>query len=395
MLVWWSFMVTLNTSSLSLNLDCLNADRVGLDNNSIAEFHYPWLRDNCHCHECYHPDTHERILVSAEIPFCLRAETAQIEGDWLNVEWNDRGHKSAYQLTWLAEHSYSQSKLVSQNTFLADPAVGEITTWGRELQQNIATFDYAKLYADPSQLLAFCQAIRDYGLCIVRGAPAVEGEIERFAEHIACVRETIYDRLHNVRASPGEYNAYNVASTTLELKPHTDMPNYNNPPGVQMFHFLVNDSIGGESTAVDGARVAEQLKAQDPDAFDLLANTPICFRMFSDRGDVINSNPLLTLGVDGELRVFRFSNQLAQPVNLPVDKMEAFYLAYRKLGKLVEAPENKVEFRLNTGDLMVTNNLRVLHGRNAYDSSTGDRHLQLSYMDFDDVLSRIRMLLKT
>jgi gamma-butyrobetaine dioxygenase len=44
---------------------------------------------------------------------------------------------------------------------------------------------------------------------------------------------------------------------------------------------------------------------------------------------------------------------------------------------------------------MVTNNLRVLHGRNAYDSSTGDRHLQLSYMDFDDVLSRIRMLLKT
>ena len=44
---------------------------------------------------------------------------------------------------------------------------------------------------------------------------------------------------------------------------------------------------------------------------------------------------------------------------------------------------------------MVTNNLRVMHGRNAYDPSSGDRHLQLSYMDFDDLLSRIRMLLKS
>ena len=265
-------MVTLNASSLSLNLACLNGRRYGLDNNSIAEFHYPWLRDNCHCHECYHPNTNERILVSSEIPFSLRAETAEIEGDCLKIEWNDQGHKSVYQLTWLADHSYSQSN------FLADPAAGEITTWGRQLQPNIATFEYATLYADSSQLLAFCQAIRDYGLCIVRDAPTVEGEIERFAEHIACVRETIYDRLHNVRVSPGEYNAYNVASTSLELKPHTDMPNYNNPPGVQMFHFLINDSIGGESMAVDGARIVEQLKAQDPDAFDLLAKTPEFFK---------------------------------------------------------------------------------------------------------------------
>ncbi|MFT6408080.1 MAG: gamma-butyrobetaine dioxygenase [Arenicella sp.] len=388
MLGWWSFMVTLNTFSLSLNLARLKLGKLGLNNTSNAEFHYPWLRDNCQCAECSHPDTNERILVSSEIPFSIRADKAEVDGEWLKIDWNHRGHKSVYRLVWLAEHNYSQ------NQFIADPAAGQMITWGAELQANIPTFQYAELYADSKQLLSFCQAVRDYGLCIVRNAPTVEAEIERFAEFIACVRETIYDRLHNVRASPGDYNAYNVASTTLELKPHTDMPNYNNPPGVQMFHFLVNDSIGGESTAVDGARVAEQLKNQDPEAYDLLAKTPVCFRMFSARGDVINTNPLLTLDVAGRLRVFRFSNQLAQPVNLPADKVEAFYRAYRKLGKLVEAAENKVQFRLNTGDIMVTNNLRVMHGRNAYDPSTGDRHLQLSYMDYDDVLSRIRMLLK-
>ena len=53
-----------------------------------------------------------------------------------------------------------------------------------------------------------------------------------------------------------------------------------------------------------------------------------------------------------------------------------------------------VKFRLNTGDMMATNNLRVMHGRTSYNINSGDRHLQLSYMDYDDVLSRIRMIKK-
>jgi gamma-butyrobetaine dioxygenase len=371
-------MPTLNASSLSL----------ALQQNSNAEFHYAWLRDNCKCAECCHPETRERIAATSEIPFDICATNAELDGDSLKVQWNDKNHQSVYDLNWLAKHDYSSI----QND--VDSATGEMKIWGKELQDNIPTFEYTDLYSNTNSLLRFCEAIRDYGLSIVRHAPVVEGEIERFAEHIACVRETIYDRIHNVRATPGEYNAYNVASTTLELKPHTDMPNYNNPPGVQMFHFLVNDSVGGESTAVDGAKVAQQLKIDDPDAFTLLSEAPVCFRMFSSRGDIINRNPLLTLDTQGQLKVFRFSNQLAQPARLSPDNMEAFYRAYRKLGALVEAPENKVQFRLNTGDMMVTNNLRVMHGRNAYDPSSGGRHLQLSYMDYDDVLSRIRMLLK-
>lgn len=61
-------------------------------------------------------------------------------------------------------------------------------------------------------------------------------------------------------------NTYNVASTKLELKPHTDMRSCNSLLGVQMFHFLVNDSVAGESTAVDGAQAAKKLKHQAPEA---------------------------------------------------------------------------------------------------------------------------------
>jgi len=357
---------------------------IALAHNSNAKFHYLWLRDNCHCRDCRHPSTSERILVSADISVDLQAESARTTDQTLEVIWSGDQHRSQYSLEWLAQYDYSQ----------APQASNRLKTWGRELEPDIPTFDYIELYNRPDSLLSFCEAVRDIGLCIVRDAPIEEGEIERFAEHIACVRETIYDRLHNVRATPDQYNAYNVASTTLELKPHTDMPNYNNPPGVQMFHFLVNDSIGGESTAVDGAHVSNILKQSDPEAYRILSTTPMSFRMFSDRGDIANSNPLFSLDVHGELKVFRYSNQLAQPLALEPDKVHAFYQAYIKLGKLIDAPENKVQFRLNTGDIMVTNNLRVLHGRNSYAPSSGGRHLQLSYMDYDDVLSRICMLKK-
>jgi len=373
-------MLTLNNTYLEIELA----------NGESALFHYVWLRDNCQCLECLHPDTGERILVTANIAEDIAPVNAQLNdaNDALIVEWNQSSHQSAYSLNWLAKHDYSHQ------AFNNDPAYGEAVLWGKELEGDIPTFDYQSLHDDAQVFLAWCCAVRDYGLTIIRNAPLVEGEIERFADYVAVVRETIYDRLHNVRATPGEYNAYNVASTTLELKPHTDMPNYNNPPGVQMFHFLINESEGGESTAVDGFKVAAQLQQEDPQAYQLLATTPMTFRMHSARGDIIGSNPLLTLDTQGALKVFRFSNQLAQPANMPVDKVDAFYAAYRKLGKLLEAPENKIQFKLGTGDIMVTNNLRVLHGRNSYNPTSGGRHLQLSYMDMDDVMSRIRMLLK-
>jgi len=127
-------------------------------------------------------------------------------------------------------------------------------------------------------------------------------------------------------------DAYNVGSTNLELKPHTDMPNYNNPPGIQMFHFLVNDAKGGENIAVDGFNVAKQLKEQDPEAYDTLTKVAVPFRMFSAKGDILCANPIFSLDSEGKLKIVRFSNQLAQSLRLSNDELDKFYHAYRLLG---------------------------------------------------------------
>ena len=371
-------MLKLNQSSLDVSLDAA----------TDSQFHYAWLRDNCRCPQCLHPETQERVLVTAEIVDDIAPAEAKVVDGELEIRWNHDGHQSRFSLDWLSHHDYSHG------AFGADPAAADIKLWGNELQDAIPSFQYQDIRGSDNALLDWCVALRDYGLTIVRGAPCVEGEIERFAEYVGVVREVVYDRLHNVRSVPGKYESYNVASTTLELKPHTDVPNYNNPPGVQMFHFLVNDSEGGESTAVDGFNVAQQIRDRDPEAFEILATTALHFRIFSPRGDVQARNPSFTLDCEGRMKVFRYSNQTVLPANLAPHKMDAFYRAYRLLGRTVEAPHNMVQFKLGGGDMMVTNNLRVMHGRKAFDPSTGERHLQLTYMDFDDVLSRIRMLLK-
>lgn len=372
-------MLTVNKNSISLILDP----------PVEQEFNLVWLRDNCQCDECLHPVTRERTLITSEIPENIAPIASYVTDEQLSIMWNDRQHQSNYSFAWLRK-SY---QLYRQSNYAGfdDPAAAKIQLWNNSLEDNIPAFNYGELINDDSKLLEWCEAIRDIGLTIIRSAPTNEGEIERFAEHVAFVRETIYDRLHDVRANP---NAYNVALTNLELKPHTDMPNYNNPPGIQMFHFLVNEAKGGESTAVDGFNVANQLKKQDPKAYKTLTEIDVPFRIFSDKGDIISANPLLTLDTVGNLKVFRFSNQTAQSLNISSEKIAEFYHAYRLLGKLIEDPNNMVKFSLNTGDMMATNNLRVMHGRTSYDASRGDRHLQLSYMDYDDVLSRIRMIKK-
>lgn len=148
------------------------------------------------------------------------------------------------------------------------------------------------------------------------------------------------------------------------------------------------------STAVDGFNVARQLKEIDPKAYQILSEVSMPFKIDSSRGDIRSANPMLTLDSKGDLKVFRYSNQTATVLTIPQEQMQDFYDAYRLLGRLVEDPSNMVKFRLNTGDIMATNNLRVMHGRTAYDPASGERHLQLSYMDYDDVISRIRMIKK-
>jgi gamma-butyrobetaine dioxygenase len=55
----------------------------------------------------------------------------------------------------------------------------------------------------------------------------------------------------------------------------------------------------------------------------------------------------------------------------------------------------ELEFKMEPGDMISFNNRRILHARKEFDPSTGERHLQGTYIDLDDFYSRFRSLSNT
>jgi gamma-butyrobetaine dioxygenase len=298
----------------------------------------------------------------------------------LSVDWND-GHSSRYSLAWLAAHDYSSG---APRRSRPEPVL-----WDRSLGAP-PSFEHDAVVHTTEGQLAFLEAVRDYGVAVVRNTPTTLGEVERFAEEIGHVRETAFERVHNVRHDPA---GYNVAHTAAELKPHTDLPSYHWPPSIQLLHFVVNEATGGESTVTDGWKVAEDLRRRDPASFEVLARVPVGFQLFSSTEDTAATAPLIQLDPAGRIRVFRFSNQLATPLRASYDDVGAWYRAYRLLGRMIDGPDYKVAFKARTGDLLTVHGHRVMHGRLAFDPASGGRHLQDVYMEFDDLMARRRVLL--
>ena len=84
-------------------------------------------------------------------------------------------------------------------------------------------------------------------------------------------------------------------------------------PTIQLQHFLQADATGGESTLVDGFKLAADLRAQAPEKFNLLANVPLYFHFRDASAELENEGPVIELNVLGEVSGIRYSNHAVQP----------------------------------------------------------------------------------
>ena len=88
----------------------------------------------------------------------------------------------------------------------------------------------------------------------------------------------------------------------------------------------------------------------------------------------------------------RFNNRSSAPfVDVPFEKMETYYAAYRRLGEFIDDPDMGVSFKLEPGESFIVDNTRVMHARKAY-SGTGKRWLQGCYADMDGLRSTLAAL---
>jgi gamma-butyrobetaine dioxygenase len=61
------------------------------------------------------------------------------------------------------------------------------------------------------------------------------------------------------------------------------------------------------------------------------------------------------------------------------------------MGRLRE-PRYTIKLKLQSGDMVVFDNRRVMHGRDAFDASIGRRQLRGCYVDRTEFQSRLRVL---
>jgi gamma-butyrobetaine dioxygenase len=242
---------------------------------------------------------------------------------------------------------------------------------------------------DDAQLSAWLESFLRFGFIIFSGVPAEHHAVLAAASLFGYARETNFGIVFDVRSVP---DATDLAYTAVHLDPHTDNPYRSPVPGVQLLHCLANETTGGLSTLVDGYAVGEALRERDPDAFRILSTTPIRFRYRDARTELTASAPPIELDVNGRVRTIHFSPRLDFVPLLPPEELTAYYRARRVFDHLLRTAEFEIRFLLNSGDLVMFDNCRLLHGRTGFDPREGLRHLQGCYIDIDGPRSLHRVL---
>ena len=345
-----------------------------------TRYHYLWLRDNCP--SAFHPITRERSFDLLSVSETIHPLTVAVEDEMLVIEWSEQQHTSRYSQQWLRDHSYSDR--------LRDQHESSYQSWDQQFVGQIPRGEHARIMADDEALFQWMAALDRYGLAIIDGMPESREAVVDTAGRIDYLRQTNFGVTFDVVSVP---DPVNLAYTSISLPLHTDLANQETPPGYQFLHCLKNNSNGGESTFVDGLRVLEELQRNCPEYFQLLAEHPIPFRFHDDDNDIRQHHPVINLDSFGNIVEIKYNAHLADIFDLPEAVMHDYYLAYRQLMALLRDPRFKIELKLRAGEMVVFDNRRVLHGRNAFDEA-GARHLRGCYVDRSEFKSRLRVLAK-
>jgi gamma-butyrobetaine dioxygenase len=328
-----------------------------------------WLRDNCRCGACRDPRNGQKLFGITDLPPALSVVDVRSDGDDVLVEFEPY-HRGVYPAAWLAS--------------LGTRSGDHRTEAGKDLwtTTEVPTASWAEYRAEPAPVLT---AVRRIGFALLRGVPCVPGTVLEVAATFGFVRRTNYGELFDVRVVE---QPNNLAFTSARITPHTDNPYRDPVPTVQLLHCLENAAEGGDTGLVDGFAAAADLREREPEAFATLTRTPVLFE-FADASTVLRAErPIVDVDGLGRIREVRFNNRSIQPLTLPHDELVAFYAAYRAFAELVDEPGRRLELRLEPGDCLVFDNVRILHARTAFQES-GARHLQGCYADLDGLYSSL------
>jgi trimethyllysine dioxygenase len=252
--------------------------------------------------------------------------------------------------------------------------------------ENFPTMPHAEIMSGNEGLLRWLSMVADYGFALASGVPQSIEATQELATRIGYVRETIFGGMWDFTANLAFKD---TAYTSAAIGPHTDGTYSIDSPGYQMFHCLTFDGSGGESTLVDGFKIADQIRTADPIAFQMLSTVQVPAQYLGDGVHLRAEHPVIGLDHNGDFLQIAYNNYDRAPFRLPATRMSAFYRALKLFNQLINDPANEITMRLAPGTALLFDNWRALHGRRAYQ---GFRRLCGAYLNKEDFDSKLRVL---
>ena len=360
--------------------------KVVWDDGEESKFNYLWLRDNCPT--AHDKDSRHRMFNILNVSPDINPKNYNLdESGSLEIEWSEGDHKSSYDPKWLRENCYTIRN--------KEKYISPYKLWDSSLQNNLGSIeiDYKEILNSEEGLIKWLELLHHTGIAIVKNAPIEKDSGFKVLNRISHTRETFFKTPFEVINIPKPNNS---AYTSHALRNHMDLPWFENPPGYQFLHCLINSAKGGNSSAVDAFAVADYLRKNEEDIFDVLVNTPLKFRDKDYTQEAVRSfyGQAISLTKDGDYNDVRYSIATLDALDCHPDKMDAIYKALHRFGNLLHDQKYQINFRLEPGDIFSFNNRRLLHGRTEFDPNSGHRHLQGYYMDRDEIIGRLSYLKK-
>jgi trimethyllysine dioxygenase len=344
-----------------------------------VESWYPWLwlRDHAHDDATMHPVTQQRQLDTAALPPDLRAASATADNGVARITWQGDSLVSEVPVDFLRRFRSPDAVRIA--------AAPEPVPW------DAAIIAEAPLGVAFDRVIDSDEGVRDwlsivatYGFALVTGTPPTAAATEALIRRVGYIRETIFGGFWEFTA---DLSKADLAYTSTYLPAHTDGTYSHDAPGLQMLHCLHFDGDGGESTLVDGFKIADVLRSTEPEFFDVLSTVPIPGQYIGDGSHLMAARPVFRHDHLGMLVQVSYNNADRAPFLLPADDMARLYAALRAFDHLANSESMQWRQVLRPGDALLFDNWRTLHGRRAY---TGRRTMCGAYLNHEDFESRLR-----
>lgn len=353
--------------------------------HQTVDLHPQWLRDRSTEPGQIDPSNRQRLFTPRDLPADLRVVHGTVAGDVLTVAFSD-GHTARLSLTailraldWEADPDAPPPA----EPWIGGPESLPVVDW--------AAIGWSEHEGDPAAVVAALDAFYRHGFVVIQNLPTVEGTVCRVGQRLGYVVGTNFGSVFDVRVEP---DPTDLAYTSVELLAHTDLPYRQPAPGLQLLHCLANEAPGGESILADGMAAWHAIAAAEPDLHRALRDVEVAFPYDIGTDTVVNRGHVFEVDRSERFRAIRFNTKLDEPIvgsDGPGADLDHWYRGRRWLTDWLNDPANRVQLRLGAGDLLCFDNHRLLHGRSAFDSGAGRRHLQGCYIEHDgpDTLYRL------